>query len=106
MTHHLYLQFPKAREGTLSSMKARLVSGSACYRYLHSLGLSPYLFTGKGEGNPPPQSLLADFFEALIGALFLDGGIPPVQNLIDRLSLENHLMVFSQSGRNWKAELQ
>jgi ribonuclease-3 len=86
-TEHLFNLFPTFSEGQLTKMRARLVSRDGLRVHAVSIGLGAYLMMGKGEessGGRARASALADAFEALIGAMYLDGGIEPVKNFILR----------------------
>jgi len=98
----LYQRFPHAREGQLSRLRAGLVKGVTLAEIARELGLGDYLRLGQGEmksGGFRRDSTLADAFEAIIGAIFLDSDITTCQqrvlNLFDSrlqsLSLEDTL---------------
>ncbi|MEH6627328.1 MAG: ribonuclease III [Motiliproteus sp.] len=73
----LYSQFPKAKEGQLSRLRARLVKGVTLSELAREMALGEYLRLGSGElksGGFNRDSILADAVEALIGAIYLDGG--------------------------------
>lgn len=73
----LYLRFPHAREGDLTSMRAKLVAKPTLAEAALRLGLDGKLLLGKGEeaqGGRTRKTLLGDAFEALLGAIFLDAG--------------------------------
>jgi len=77
LTDELYRLFPKFSEGHLTKLRSRLVSGEALRRYAAKIELGSYLRLGKGEeanGGRNRPSNLADAFEALAGAIYLDGG--------------------------------
>jgi ribonuclease-3 len=72
----LYLRFPEYQEGDLTKVKSVVVSRKTCARFSQELGLGTFLFLGKGMhlyGDIPPN-MLADVFESLVAAVFLDGG--------------------------------
>lgn len=74
----LYSQFPKAREGDLTRMRAMLVKGVTLAEIAQELQLSEFLRLGPGElksGGFRRESILADAFEAILGAIFLDSGM-------------------------------
>ena len=88
VAHHLYTAFPQASEGDLSRLRARVVSGEPLAEVAASLRLGEALQLGSGElktGGFRRQSILADAFEAVCGALYLDGGLAVAQSVIDRL---------------------
>ena len=78
MAEYLYRHLPSQPEGQLSQIRSRLVDASSCAHYLQKLELSRYILLGRGEKvseGTAKTSILADVFEALVGALYLDGGI-------------------------------
>jgi ribonuclease-3 len=91
IAHRLYDAFPGATEGELSRLRARLVSREPLAEIAVSLGLGETLQLGSGElrsGGFRRQSILADAFEAVCGAVFLDGGLPAIEPLVRRLFAE------------------
>lgn len=76
---------PGYPEGRLSKLKAHLVSASHLHQVAVGLHLGDYLLLGRGEemsGGREKKALLADALEALIAALYLDGGIEPAQRFV------------------------
>lgn len=76
----LFRRFPAMAEGDLSRLRANLVNQSALASVAAALGLGDRLLLGEGEarsGGAARPSILADAFEALIGAVFVDGGFTP-----------------------------
>ncbi|SEI37750.1 ribonuclease-3 [Allopseudospirillum japonicum] len=74
----LYKRFPKAREGQLSRLRARLVKGVTLAELAREFNLGDYLRLGSGElksGGYRRESILADAMEAIIGAIYLDAGM-------------------------------
>jgi ribonuclease-3 len=83
----LFRQFPEFNEGQKSKVKASLVSTATLARRAERLMLGDHLLLGRGEektGGRRKQALLADGYEALIAAIYLDGGIEQVQAFIAR----------------------
>jgi ribonuclease III len=83
----LFRDFPDFDEGEKSKTKASLVSTAALARQAERLGLGDHLLLGRGEektGGRRKQALLADTYEALIAAIYLDGGIEPARAFIAR----------------------
>lgn len=72
----LYLRFPEYQEGDLTKVKSVVVSRKTCARFSLELGLGDFLFLGKGMACTVemPSNLLADVFESMVAAIFLDGG--------------------------------
>lgn len=72
----LYRLFPDYQEGELTKVKSAVVSRKTCARFSQELGLGEFVFLGKGLSGAGglPTNLLADVFESLVGAIYLDGG--------------------------------
>ena len=78
---------PGADEGALSRARAELVNTAALAGRARALGLGSWLRLGKSEeksGGRDKESILADLFEAVLGAVYLDGGLGPVRSLVAR----------------------
>ena len=83
----LFSHFPTLDEGALSKMKAFLVSASSLGAKARQFGMGEVIFLGIGEektGGRKKESLLANLFEAMIAAVYLDGGIDSARELIIR----------------------
>jgi len=106
----LYGRFPSLREGELSRHRANLVRQDTLAEIAQSLHLGEELRLGEGEiksGGFRRPSILADALEALLGAIFLDGGFDAVCGVIERL----YALLLDQidpnaSGKDAKTELQ
>jgi len=88
ISSRLYELHSEAQEGDLSRMRARLVRGVTLSEIASSIELGKYLKLGEGEmksGGFRRASILADAFEALLGAIFLDGGYAVCRTEILRL---------------------
>lgn len=84
----LYRHYPSADEGELSRLRATLVSGEALAETAATIGLGDELRLGAGElrsGGFRRPSILADALEALIGAVYLDGGLEAARGIVERL---------------------
>lgn len=82
---YLFQTYPDVTEGELSRMKHRLVSASTLAAASERLTVGEYLRVGRGEeksGGRGKQALLADAFEALLAAIFLDGGLPAATDFV------------------------
>ena len=80
----LFREFPQHNEGQKSKLKASIVSATSLGRLGERIGLGDYLILGRGEektGGRQKLALIADGYEALIAAIYLDGGIDPVARL-------------------------
>jgi len=82
----LVRRFASAPEGRLSKLKAHLVSAARLYEVAQTLALGDFLFLGRGEemsGGRAKKALLADAMEALIAAVYLDGGLDVARTFIE-----------------------
>ncbi|HEX8618634.1 MAG TPA: ribonuclease III [Thermoanaerobaculia bacterium] len=83
----LFRHFPQLDEGALSKMKAFLVSAPSLAAKARELGMGDVILLGVGEektGGRKKDSLLANLFEAMVAAVYLDGGIDAARQLIER----------------------
>jgi ribonuclease-3 len=83
----LVRQFPAYREGYLTKLRAELVSEIHLHEAAQTLGLGDFLLLGRGEemtGGRAKRALLADAMEAVLAAVYLDGGIEAARNVIER----------------------
>jgi ribonuclease III len=83
----LFREFPQHNEGQKSKLKASIVSATSLARLGERMGLGDYLILGRGEektGGRQKLALIADCYEALIAAVYLDGGIEPARAFIQR----------------------
>ncbi len=88
VSDELYRRFPDSPEGVLTKLRARLVSMPSLAELAKSLEMERYLFLGRGEesqGGRSRDSLLSDAVEALLGAVFLDGGFEAAKQVITGL---------------------
>ena len=81
----LFHQFPQYLEGELTKIKSIVVSRQTCAKISEALGLQEFLILGKGMTTTPtvPPSVLADVFESLIAAVYLDGGHEAARQFIN-----------------------
>jgi ribonuclease III len=110
ITHILMEQFPKTREGDLSRMRATIVNESQLSLVAQRLNLGQHLLLGRGEAQSNGQekkSILADALEAVIAAVYLDGGLQAGFEVIERQFSE---MIFHVRDRlaeeDFKSRLQ
>lgn len=92
LTDKLFHAYEKFNEGNLTKLRSRLVSRSALNAYSIRIDLGKYLMMGRGEeasGGRERPSTLADAFEALVGALYLDGGLEVTQRFILKICEED-----------------
>jgi ribonuclease-3 len=106
----LFREFPQFQEGQKSKVKATLVSTAALARLADRIGLGEHVLLGRGEektGGRRKQALLADTCEALIAAIYLDGGIEEATRFVLRESADEIARVRSPEFlRDFKSALQ
>jgi ribonuclease-3 len=107
----LFCEFPDLDEGKKSKIKASLVSTATLARQAERLALGEHLLLGRGEektGGRKKQALLADGYEALIAAIYLDGGIEHAQAFIvrDLAPLLDEVRRRGAVGQDYKSTLQ
>lgn len=110
ITEELYRRFPNSPEGQLTKLRSRLVSRNALAKFASEIHLGDYILLGKGEqasgGNKRP-STLADAFEALIGAVYMDAGRKAAQTIVLRLiESDMNFLEDSPEEKNPKGQLQ
>lgn len=110
LTEKLYTMFPGFSEGRLTKLRARLVSREALHAFANELNLGNYIMMGKGEeasGGRQRPSTLADAFESVMGAVYLDGGLEAAFKIIEKIC-SSALLVLEESPeeKNPKGELQ
>lgn len=85
ITDDLYHRFPEATEGKLSRLRSMMVKGETLSKLAQSLELGDFLNLGSGElksGGYRRESILADVFESIIGAIYLDQGYEPAKEFV------------------------
>src|SRR5271163_5219828 len=105
----LYLRFPDYQEGDLTKIKSAVVSRRTCAHISRQLNLGEFLFLGKGMHFQTvlPSNLLADVYESLVGAMYLDGGLEPVKEFILKyLNPEIEQVAEAAHAGNYKSLLQ
>ena len=107
----LFREFPQFNEGQKSKIKATLVSTTTLARLADGLSLGDHLLLGRGEektGGRRKQALLADGYEALIAAIYLDGGIEHARAFVVRefAPLSPTCATTASSGQDYKSALQ
>lgn len=89
---HIYETFPEYTEGSLSDIKSYVVSEKCLAVVSIRMGLGKYILFGSGEagtGGRKKNSILANVFESVIGAIFLDGGFEKAKDYILRFAAED-----------------
>jgi ribonuclease-3 len=105
----LYRQYPEYLEGDLTKIKSVVVSRQTCAKISEALGLHECLILGKGmaQYSGVPPSLMADVFESLVAAIYLDGGIEASSRFVlQYIAPEIELAAAGELGGNYKSLLQ
>jgi ribonuclease-3 len=107
--HRLMTRYPQLREGELSVTRAQVVSEAGLSDVAGQLGIGQWLMLGKGEeksGGRTKPSILADAFEAILAAVYLDGGFDAASAMVTRL-LEHRIETVEFKGfYDFKTRLQ
>lgn len=109
VSHYAMELLPEAREGELSRVRAVAVNTKSLAEVARGLGLGELLRLSRGEdqtGGRTKPSLLANVFEAVIGAIYLDGGLQPADEVIRSLLGSTVVEATQQSHRDPKTRLQ
>jgi ribonuclease-3 len=110
VTDNVFRRFPHLPEGQLSEVRAGVVNARALAEIAGEIGLGACLLLGKGEdagGGRAKQSILADAFEALIAAVYLDGGLDAATELVlTHLGQRIGVSADGPGGRDYKTRLQ
>jgi len=109
----LFARFREFNEGQLSLLKNQLVSAAHLLAIAHKLELGKYLHLGRGEetaGGRSKQRLLVNAFEAVLAAVYLDGGPAAARRVVERYALPEddvlHQMAGSGPPQDFRAELE
>lgn len=110
VSEELFNRFPDAPEGALTKLRARLVSMPGLAEMARAIRLDAFVYLGKGEqsqGGGSRDSLLADAFEAILGAVFVDGGFEAAREVVRRLFADRWPEGLEQPKvRDYKSRLQ
>lgn len=88
VTEIIFDLFPEKNEGFLTKLRAKLVKGDTLAMYARNLELNKLMLLGervRGQGIEQSKSVLADVFEALVGALYLDAGFQPASQFVRKV---------------------
>ena len=109
VSEHLYNKFPTMPEGELTRMRASLVCEKSLCEFSRELGIGKYLNLGKGEdknGGRERDSILADAFEAVLAAVYLDGGMDAAKAHIMNTVLRDIKHCEDDTFKDYKTTLQ
>ncbi len=109
VTEYLFKKFPTKEEGDLTAMKSLMVSRKILTRIANQIGIGEFVLLNEAEqkaGGRNRPSILTDTFEAIIGAIYLDGGLPAVVNLVHRkLLARTNKIISEEQNKNFKSIL-
>ncbi len=109
ISEHLFRAFPEFSEGQLTKVKSVVVSSRTLGKASRAIHVEEFISVGKGIAvkRAIPRSLLANVFEAIVAAIYLDRGIEAARRFIlDRLSDEIEKVLNNQHQKNYKSLLQ
>lgn len=110
VTNHIFIKYPHLPEGQLAKLRASVVNTVTLAELASELSLGRLLRLGKGEdqsGGREKESILADALEALLGAIYVDGGWDAAERVILALTHDAILEAAEQPGRrDYKTQLQ
>jgi ribonuclease III len=107
--HRLMTRYPQLREGELSVTRAQVVSEAGLSEVAAKLGLGTWLMLGRGEeksGGRTKPSILADAFEAILAAVYVDGGFEAAHAMVSRLLAHRIETVQFKGFYDYKTRLQ
>lgn len=109
VSDYIYKQFPDMPEGELTRMRAALVCEKTLCEFSREIGMGEFLLLGKGEdrcGGRDRDSILADAFEAVLAAIYLDGGMEAARRHVMRFVLRELAHEESDAVKDYKTALQ
>ncbi len=109
VSRHLFDTHPEMREGALTRLRSSLVCESALSAAARRLGLGEYLLLSRGEeqcGGREKDSILSDAFEAVLAAVYLDGGLEEAQRLVHEYVLSAEAIGNRSSSKDSKTAFQ
>jgi ribonuclease-3 len=109
VVEYLYQKYRDKPEGELSFLRSRLVDAASCASYIEAIGVTSFLRLGRGENRNVGRgrtSIHADLFEALLGAVYLDGGLESAREVFLKGCAVLVDEILREPLHNWKALLQ
>lgn len=109
VSDYIYKHYPNMPEGELTKLRASLVCEKSLCTFSRELNLGDYLMLGKGEekgGGRERDSILADAFEAVLAAIYLDGGMEPARRHVMNLVLRELQHTDDEVFKDYKTALQ
>ncbi len=108
IAEHLFQNDPRSTEGKMTLIKASVVNGTTLARRASAMGLEKMIVAGQGLGNPEnwPDSVYSDTLEAMVGAVYLDGGLTAAARFVlDVLSEDIAKAVKAGASKDYKSLL-
>lgn len=105
----LYSHYPQMAEGEMTKFRAQIVREESLVIYAQTLGLGDMLFLGRGEeqtGGRQRPAIIADAFESLLGAIYLDLGMEYVQMLLAKVVFPEIATIREREYQDFKSQLQ
>jgi ribonuclease-3 len=110
ITNYLFLKYPHLEEGSLTKIRSSAVNQSALVELGHKISIGDYLYLSKAEdatGGRMKDSIIEDAVEALIAALYFDGGLNIVNKFVSRFIYPNIKELSEDPGsKDYKTRLQ
>ena len=109
VSDYIYKHYPNMPEGELTKLRASLVCEKSLCTFSRELELGSYLMLGKGEdkgGGRERDSILADAFEAVLAAIYLDGGMEPARRHVMNFVLRELKHTDDEVFKDYKTALQ
>ena len=109
ISSYLFTLLPSMQEGELSHLRSQIIDAKSCAFFIKKLSIAPFLLLSRGEihsfGNGK-ESILGDLFEAILAAIYLDGGMQAAEQFIFTHFPQEICAIIQNPSKNWKAELQ
>lgn len=108
ISKYLFETYPKMQEGDLTKLRSKIVCGINLAQIARAMNLGSCIYLGKGEernGGRDRESILADVFEAIIGAIYLDGGNEKVWEFVQKFVLPT-INTLEEERLDYKTHLQ
>lgn len=109
VSQHLFEHYTDLLEGQLTKLRASLVCEKSLHEFAKQISLGQFLILGNGEeltGGRARPSILADAFEAVLGSIYLDGGLEPARQFVLRFIPKNMMLKDMSKSSDYKTTLQ
>ena len=109
VSRYLFDSYPEMREGALTRLRSSLVCEEALASAARCAGLGEYIFLSRGEeqsGGRKKESILSDAFEAVLAAIYLDGGIDEAKRIVDTYVISSENLISKSSSKDCKTTFQ